>query len=484
MRAEEVTIAEIFKAAGYATGCFGKWHNGAHFPEHPNGQGFDEFFGFCGGHWNNYFNTELEQNGEPVQTKGFISDVFTDAAIQFIEKNKNRPFLCYLPYNAPHSPWQVPQEYYEKYERLGLSPEMACAYGMIENLDDNISRLLERLDSLGLTHQTIVVFLTDNGPNTERFNGGMKGRKGSLHEGGVRVPLFIRWPGRISPGTSIDRMAAHIDLLPTLMELTGAGYAGELSLDGVSLASLLLDQVENWNDRKLFSSWGGREVTAARGAVRTQKWRAVRYGAWELYDMHSDPGQNQNLAEVRPEVVGELADVYERWFEEVTEKGFAPVPISVGFPESPRVVLPGHEAFLHPAVGEGISYHRRAGYANDWIDNWRDIGSYPYWELDVRSGGTYEVTLMYVCAEVDLGSRVVVRVDDQKAEGMIQEAHDPEPIPSPDYVPRGEVYEKVWAPLRLGLLELEEGRTRLEVRALDLKGSKVMELKSVVLKKL
>ena len=484
MRAEEVTIAEIFRDAGYATGCFGKWHNGAHFPQHPNAQGFEEFFGFCAGHWNNYFNTRLEHNGEMVLTEGFITDVLTDAAIEFIQENKDRAFFCYVPYNAPHSPWQVPPEYYQKYERQGMSGKLACAYGMVENLDDNIRRLLEKLDALDLTRETIVVFLTDNGPNTDRYNGGMKGRKSSLHEGGVRVPLFIRWPGRIVPGIEIDRIAAHIDLLPTLMELSGIEDAGELALDGVSLVPLLKEQGEGWESRMLFSNLGGSEVTPVRGAVRTQQWRAVRYGEWELYDMTSDPGQERNLAQARPELVKELGSAYEKWFEDVTRKGFEPTPISVGFPERPEVVFPGHEAFLHPAVGEGISYHREAGYANDWIDNWNDTEAYPYWDLDVRSDGPYEVTLMYVCAEEDLGSIIRVEIGTRQIEGMIRKAHNPDPIPSPDYVPRGEVYEKVWAPLRMGTVELKEGRTRLQVRALNIKGSKVMELKSVILRKL
>ncbi|MQY63441.1 MAG: sulfatase-like hydrolase/transferase, partial [Calditrichaeota bacterium] len=217
MRSDEVTNAEVFKQAGYATGCFGKWHNGAHYPHHPNGQGFDEFFGFCAGHWNNYFDTTLDRNGQPVETKGYISDVLTNASMAFIEQNRKRPFFCYLPYNAPHTPWQVPDRYFDKYKAKGLDDETACSYAMTECLDDNIGRLLGQLDELNLAGDTIVLFLTDNGPNTDRYNGGMKGRKGSVNEGGVRVPLFIRWPGHIRPGTYVKPIAAHIDLLPTLV---------------------------------------------------------------------------------------------------------------------------------------------------------------------------------------------------------------------------------------------------------------------------
>ncbi len=233
MRSEEVTIAEALKGAGYATGCFGKWHNGRHYPYHPNGQGFDEFVGFCAGHWNNYFDTTLERNGRNYKSRGYISDVLTDEAIGFIEKNRSGPFFCYVPYNAPHSPFQVPDKYFDKYKARGLDDKLACIYGMCENLDDNIGRILKRLDDLKLADDTIVLFLTDNGPNSDRFNGNMKGRKGSINEGGVRVPLFVRWPGRIKPGTNITQIAAHIDLFATIVELCGAAMPKTLPHDGV-----------------------------------------------------------------------------------------------------------------------------------------------------------------------------------------------------------------------------------------------------------
>ncbi|MDH3585204.1 MAG: arylsulfatase, partial [Phycisphaerae bacterium] len=222
MRSSEVTLAEILKANGYATGCFGKWHNGAHYPQHPNGQGFDEFVGFCAGHWNNYFDTHLEHNGVPIRTKGYITDVITDKAVDFIAKNRSQSWLCYVPYNAPHTPWQVPDRYYNKYKQRGIQDEPAlCAYAMVESIDDNIGRLLGTLEKLDLAKDTIVVFLTDNGANSKRFNAGMKGRKGSLHEGGTRVPLFVRFPGRIPAGHVVKPITAHIDLLPTLVELAG-----------------------------------------------------------------------------------------------------------------------------------------------------------------------------------------------------------------------------------------------------------------------
>lgn len=182
MRTEEVTIAELFRLAGYATACFGKWHNGRHMPLHPNGQGFEEFVGFCGGHWNTYFDPPLEHNGKPIEREGYIADILTDEAIRFIGNQGDKPWLCYLAFNTPHSPWRVPDKYWDHYENLGLDTQAQCAYAMVENIDDNFARLLDTVDTMGAKN-TIVLFLTDNGANSDRFNAGMKGRKGSVDEG-------------------------------------------------------------------------------------------------------------------------------------------------------------------------------------------------------------------------------------------------------------------------------------------------------------
>ena len=228
LRPQEVTIAEVLKAAGYATGCFGKWHLGEHYPSHPNGQGFDEFFGMPTGHWDNYFDPTLERNGRPVPTRGYITDVLTDAAIAFVEKHHDRPFFCYVPYNAPHTPLQIADAYFDKYKALGLDDRTAAIYGMVQNVDENLGRLLHKVDKLGLAEKSIVIFLSDNGPEGHegsRYNAGMKGMKGRVHEGGVRVPLFVRWPGRIAPNRVLEPIAAHIDLLPTIAELCGVVLA-------------------------------------------------------------------------------------------------------------------------------------------------------------------------------------------------------------------------------------------------------------------
>lgn len=490
MRLEEVTIADVFKKAGYATGCFGKWHNGRHYPYHPNGRGFDEFYGFCAGHWNNYFNTGLDHNGQDVRSSGFIIDDLTDKAIAFIEANRSRPFLCYVPYNTPHTPWQVPDKYWDRVKKRGISqPTTVCAYAMCENIDDNIGRILEKLDDLKLTNDTIVIFMSDNGPNTGRWNGEMKGRKGSTDEGGVRVPFFLRWPGHVKP-RKIDRIASHIDVLPTLVQLAGIAKGKTGPLDGVSLVGLIEGKTKDWPDRMIFSTWGGRV------SVRTQQYRA---NAQALYDMTADPHQKKNIAAAKPEIHAKLAAACKTWASDVGLSVREIRPIPIGYPQRPVVTMPGHEAMLvssskapPPPKGKrkrrggtrGISYNKGAGWANDWVDNWTHIDAYPYWPVDVVKGGQYEVTLMYVCAAEDVGAKIRVECGRGSLDGQITKAHNPEYIGSPDRIPRKEVYEKVWAPLKLGKITLTKGVNKFIVRALSKPGKKVMELKAVRLERI
>jgi len=474
MRSDEVTIAEILRRAGYATGCFGKWHNGAHYPYHPNGRGFEEFLGFCCGHWNNYFDTMLEHNGGPVRTKGYINDVLTDAALAFIEKNSGRPFFCYIPYNTPHTPFQVPDKYSDKYKARGLDDALASAYGMCENLDDNLGRLTAKLDALNLAEDTIVLMFGDNGPNGDRYNGGMRGRKGSVYEGGVRNFLFLRYPKRVKPNTVVKPITADIDLLPTLVELTGVKMPKTLPLDGVSLAPLLDGETGGWPDRMIFSYWN------RKGAVRTERHRlVVQRKRAELYDMIADPGEGNDIAQQRPDVAKKLEAAYDGWLEDVTGRGIDRPPIPVGYPQMKRVEMTVPEATWHGGLKFG---GRHAN--NNWVTNWVSTDAHVYWDIDVVHAGPYAMTLMYICPEEDVGARVCVEVDGERVEGVIEKAHDLDPVPSPDRVPRSEVYERIWAPLTLGSLALRKGRTRLYVKALTKPGKAVMDLKALRVRRL
>ncbi len=260
---DEKTLADAFKAAGYATAAFGKWHNGSQWPYHPNARGFDEYYGFTSGHWGEYFEAPLEHNGQPVRGHGYVADDFTDHALAFIEQNKDRPFLCYLPFNTPHSPWAVPEKYWQRFKAKPITQRgldgadetvdvTRCVLAMTENLDANVGRVLQRLDELKLSANTIVIYFSDNGPNSSRWNGGMKGRKGAVDEGGVRAPFFIRWPGKIKPGANVREIAGAIDLLPTLTKLAGVARVGDKPLDGRDLSPLLLGASHDWPDRMIF----------------------------------------------------------------------------------------------------------------------------------------------------------------------------------------------------------------------------------------
>ncbi len=480
LRLNEVTLGDALAGAGYATGCFGKWHNGEYGPYHPNERGFQEFFGFCRGAWENYFDAEIERNGQPVRTEGYITDVLTDAALAFIASNRDRPFFCYVPYNAPHHPFQVPPKYFAKYAACGLDEKTACVYGMVENVDDNLARILAELKRLQLADNTIVIFISDNGPARPRYNGGMRGIKASVDEGGARVPFFISWPGHIEPGTTVTRIAAHVDLFPTILDLCGVPMPKTLPQDGRSLVPLLQGHEDSWPDRMLFghqNRFGETHMTP--GSVRTQRYRLVNRGrGYELYDMLADPGQKQDVAARHPELTAQLALAYEAWYREVTATGVKPPPLPVGFERADTTALQAEDARLHG----GLRFRRGKGWAHDSILDWKANGDRVVWNMDVLRPGRYEITLMYGCGAQDVGTKIAIDVDGQHAESTIRQTHDPLPA---DLLARdrthvwttGPVPTMTWIPLGFPPLELSSGRASLEVRAVNLPPDAALELK-------
>ncbi|QDT66162.1 arylsulfatase [Calycomorphotria hydatis] len=490
LRPEEITIAELLKDEGYATGCFGKWHNGRHMPQHPNGQGFNEFFGFCGGHWNTYFNCQLERNGEYESTEGFIADTLTDAAMSFMEENAEKSFFCYVPYNTPHWPPQVGDKYFDKYAGKGLDIKAQTAYALVDNMDENVGRLLSKLDELGVAENTLVIFLSDNGANSHRYNAGMKGYKGSVDEGGTRVPMFVRWPGKIKAGITIEPIAKHIDLLPTLAEICGADVPSDRPIDGKSLVPLMMEDGDNeWPDRKLYTFH--HDLPRERGNVRTQRYLAVAGDVrkkprhWALYDMQTDPEQKTNIASEHPEVVKELSTAFETKRKEVTAAGFDPIAAPVGHPDRMFVRLLGHEALLQPKQGDGISYFGKSGWSNDWVTNWTDADSYPLWPIDVLTPGKYAVTLKYICPEERLGSVMRCEVKGDSLTATFKEAHDPGgPIPllSPDRFERPETKDHVWKDFNVGTIELSPGMQEFVLKAEKMVGGQMPDIKEVELR--
>ena len=494
VRSEEVTIAEVLRSAGYATGCFGKWHIGEHYPSHPNGQGFDEFFGMPQGHWDNYFDPVLEHNGQMTPTRGFITDVITDYALSFIERHRDRPFFCYVPYNAPHTPHQVPDRYFDKYVARGLGTREAAIYGLVENVDANVGRLLEKLDASALADRTIVFFLSDNGPEGpegSRYNAGMRGMKGTVHEGGMRVPLFVRWPGRFEPGTLVEPIAAHVDLLPTIAELCGVRELKTLPLDGRSLVPLLAGDTGDWPDRMVFARTSGwrsvlrydapvvRDLHTLGRTVRTPRWRAVDDGdGWQLYDMPNDPSETHDLAAEHPDVVARLGAAYERWMADVTRVPIVRPPVPVGHAARPAVDLPAPEAYFTGAIG----WYNQFGFAHDWLTGWTDVNDTIWWEIDVVAAGVYDVAIEYTCPPEAVGTRLRVECGGAHVEGTLDRAYDPEPRLRPTRHPKKR-FIQTFATRRLGRMPLAEGRHRITIRALSRPGEAVCDVKSLRLER-
>jgi arylsulfatase A-like enzyme len=507
---DERTIAETFRAAGYATGAFGKWHNGSQYPYHPNGRGFDEYYGFTSGHWGQYFDPPLEHNGKPVRGKGFIIDDLTDRAMAFIEQHKDRPFFCYVPYNTPHSPFQVPDPYWEKFKDAPLpmraeKPKQEnlaatrCALAMCENIDWNVGRMLRKLDELKLADNTIVVYFSDNGPNTWRWNGGMKGRKGTTDEGGVRVPCLVRWPGRIQPQTKVTRIAGAIDFLPTLGSMAGIAVRSKKPLDGIDLSPLLLGTAKDWSARMIFSRQGGSV------SVRTDEYRLAGDGA--LFDMRTDPGQRRDVREQQPKVAERLAAAVARWKKDVAGGPAADDrPFPVGYREFPTTPLPARD-------GVPAGNVRRSAKAPNcsYFTNWRSTDDKITWDIDVHTAGDYAAVVYYTCPKEDAGATIELSLRESSGKtgtgsepsrerakpgasgevpvpvfpsvrGKVTEGFDPPFSDGVDRVPRdGESHVKEFRPLRLGVLRLDKGRGALVLRAVDVPGRQVADVRMVEL---
>jgi arylsulfatase A-like enzyme len=408
MHGDEVTIAEMLREAGYRTAIFGKWHLGDCYPMRPMDQGFERSLVHTGGGLcqpsgppdNSYFNPSLLDNGERIKTTGYCTDVYVDAMLEFIGDHRDEPFFVYLPFNCPHSPYQISDKYAKPYEELNMKPadfpavghplrtipeNTAKVYGMVENIDENLGRLFRQLDELDLSERTIVIFLTDNGPNGARYNAGMKARKGSVYEGGIRTAFFIRWPARLEAGRRIEQIAAHIDIAPTILDACRVHPPEGVNIDGRSILPLLEGQQVDWPDRTLFFQWhrGDAPNRYRAFAARSQHWKLVHPGSvrpgaaageipFELYNMESDPLEMKNIAAERPDVVKMLRAEYDVWLDDVArDHGYEAPRILVGTADEPRTILT----------------------RQDWRGpdaSWAPKGL-GYWEIAVPAGGTFEI---------------------------------------------------------------------------------------------
>lgn len=466
MRPGVTTLPEHLSAAGYRTGLFGKWHLGDHYPLRPEDRGFGSTLWLPGGGLaqpsdlpgatagKEYFDPILTKNGKETPTKGYCTDVFTDAAIDFISANEAKPFFAYVAFNAPHGPYQVPDTDAAPYRKIDLSgaafPKIgqpwasskvdvgavANAYGMIANLDANFGRLMKVLADKKLADNTVVIFLTDNGPGGERFNSGLRNRKGTVYDGGIRVPCYVRWPDKLKGGTVIDTPLAHVDVTPTLLEIAEAKPAKEVKFDGVSFLPLLTGEKKSLPDRNLFLQWHrGDEPEKYRAfAVIGPKYKLVQTaGSWEqknwkpkfeLFDIPADEFEQADLAEKLPDEVAKLKKEYETWFAGVTKLGFAPPRIPLGTEKEPTVRLTrqdwrGPDAGWTPtSIGHWVIEPTKDG-DYELVVRSKTAFTGLTWETTTGKGqankpsGTKELTLSMPMTKKDEKVQVTLKADDK-----------------------------------------------------------------------
>ena len=337
LNTEETTMAEFFRESGYHTGHFGKWHLGRNYPFRPIDRGFDQWVGHGDGgtgtasdYWgNDKMNDSYMRNGTWEKFEGFCTDIYFDEAINFISDNKEEPFFVYLATNVPHAPWNVLKgsrdQYEEKLKQFEKPKGRSVVdfYATITRFDENLGRLRKYLSENNLSENTIVIYLTDNGTagGGDVFNAGMKGVKGSVYEGGHRVPCFIQWPAKnLNTGTDIDRMTSHIDILPTLIDLCDlkTPEKAKYKLSGKSWSNMLNGEEADWQDRTIFLHSQNRTQQHEKwknSLVATEEWRLVNRN--ELYNIKSDPGEKVDVAKENPEKVLQLQKLYEQYWKEI-----------------------------------------------------------------------------------------------------------------------------------------------------------------------
>ena len=396
LRENEVTMGQIFKDAGYATGMFGKWHLGDNYPYRPEDRGYTEVMRHGGGgvgqtpdYWDNaYFDGSYWHNGVPEPVTGFCTDVFFDYAKRFIrEQNEaGRPFLAYIATNAPHGPMHSPEEFSAPYEGVG-DVGLQNFFGMIANIDHNVGQLREFLNEQGLTRNTIFIFTTDNGSSSgwRLFNAGMRAGKGSEYDGGHRVPFFVHWPaGNLTGGRDIEPITAHVDVVPTLIDLCGVDAPDNVKFDGRSLRPLLSGETNDWPDRILVtdSQRVKDPIKWRKSSVMTSQWRLIN-GA-ELYDIKSDPGQQSDVASGHSQVVQRLRDFYDDWWADLLPSFSNDTAIYLGHPQDNPARLTSHDWITTGSTPWNQAHIRNA------VNGDANTG---FWNVKVVESGDYELRL-------------------------------------------------------------------------------------------
>jgi arylsulfatase A-like enzyme len=432
MHADEVTLAEMLSQANYKTGIFGKWHLGDNYPSRPMDQGFGEsLIHLSGGmaqvgdvttyfqYDSAYFNPVLWHNGKQKKYEGYCSDIFADEAIDFIDANKDSPFFCYLSFNAPHTPLQLPEKYYEMYKDidpsvgLGENKEVKAmsekdkedarkVYGMVSNIDENIGKLLNRLEELEISDNTILIFMTDNGPQQRRYTGGMRGTKTMVYRGGVRVPMLLTYPKLLNGNKDVDFTSTHMDIMPTIAELCHLDLPKDRIIDGRSLVPFLKNGSIPETDRPLFFSWARRfpelyhNVALQKGDFRLIGMTDYdsKIERFELYNFKNDPGEEKNIISENKSLALDMKAEFDKQYQEIisSEHLINQPVISVGTPRENPSILNRNDA-----GGErGI---------------WAQEEVFGQWRLDV-SKGKYKVKFKFInpveagTAFLEIGSMV------------------------------------------------------------------------------
>lgn len=415
MATEVRTIAEILQENGYQTGIFGKWHLGDNYPYRPQDQGFQETLIHLGGGLeqpgdfyenfsrkdSSYFDPVLLKNGKPYQSQGYCSDVFTQGAIDFISENTDKPFFVYLAYNAPHTPLEVPQEYYEKYKNLNYNQEAfktkgnpdiqrmnpkdiedaKKVYAMVSNLDDNLGKLRAQLTKLKLNKNTVIIFITDNGPQQMRYKSGFYGKKGSVYEGGIHVPSFWYFPKKWGKNREIAQVTAHLDVMPTLLDFLELPIPN--NLDGRSVLPLLNKEKASLASRPLFFQWmRGYPQSFHNMAVLTDSLKLTGKYYFEkspedfqLFNIQDDPFETKDIKSKYPDLVQKLAKEFQNW--------------QSAMKKSPFLITPNYIPLTVP--NEALVVLKRNDWQGPHTDRWGDITALGYWNIEVKESGMYQI---------------------------------------------------------------------------------------------
>ena len=399
MSNDEITLAEILKENNYQTGIFGKWHLGDNYPFRPTDQGFHESLihlsggiGQVGDFTNyykgnrSYFDPILWHNNEQKKYEGYCSDIFTDEAIKFIEDNKSNQFFCYLSFNAPHTPLQLPDKYYDLYknvdpsvisesEKISMTEKNILdakrIYGMVTNIDDNVGKLVSKLKELNIDKNTILIFMTDNGPQQFRYVSNLRGLKSSVYNGGIKVPFYLSYPKIHDAGLDLDNFSAHIDVLPSLLDLCDIETPKNIKIDGKNFLN------KSTEERSFFSYWTRKSPELYQNmSLNKGNYKLVgntNYDSpierFELFDINNDPYEMENLIENKKELAIQMKLEMDNIYNELIN--------SKNIKNKPRIII-GSE-FENPTY---LNRNDASGQRGIWAQN--EI--FGFWRIKALSG--------------------------------------------------------------------------------------------------